>query len=248
MRTERDGDAAAQDRGGDIEQGVDQGVEVAVDVDVPAATAPAAAPASDDPRIAELEARAASLAAQLELAQEKARETFAQLKDEHDRRLRAAADLENFRRRAQRERDEVQKFGSERLLKDLLPVVDNLDRALAAAPPDDPLVRGVGMVRKVFEEALARHGVEVFSALGKPFDPRVHEALAHLEVEGAEPGTVVAEHGRGFHLNGRLLRPALVAVAPPRRAPTPEPEGERETAAPPAQPAAPGEPPGGGEA
>jgi molecular chaperone GrpE len=175
---------------------------------------PEAAPAPDDQA-----SRLASLEAQLDLAQEKGRETFARLKDEHDARLRAAADLDNFKKRAQREREEIQKFGSERLLKDLLPVVDNLDRALAAAPQGDPMAKGVELVRKGLEEALLRHGVEAFSALGKPFDPRVHEALAQLDVPGAEPGSVVAEHGRGFLLHGRLLRPAMVAVSPARTMP-----------------------------
>jgi molecular chaperone GrpE len=192
--------------------------ETTVEVEVEAAPvaeepcAPDQAPAAD-----EHAARLASLEAQLELAQEKGRETFARLKDEHEARLRAAADLENFKKRAQREREETQRFGSERLLKDLLPVVDNLDRALAAAPQGDPMAKGVELVRKGLEEALLRHGVEAFSALGQPFDPRRQEALAQLEVPGAEPGSVVAEHGRGFLLHGRLLRPAMVAVASARR-------------------------------
>jgi molecular chaperone GrpE len=185
----------------------------------------AAAPESDP-----LAERVATLEAQLALAQEKARETFGRLKDEHERHLRAAADLENYKRRAQREKEEVQKFGIERLLRDLLPVVDNLDRALAAAPDGDPVAGGVRMVRKLFEEALGKNGVEVFSALGQPFDPRLHEALAQLDSPGAAPGTVVAEHARGFLLNGRLLRPALVAVASAPAAPVeaapPEGTGE----------------------
>jgi molecular chaperone GrpE len=211
MTSERDSGAAD---GG--EDDVAEGAEAEVPVALDEGSADAEVPAEVDPRVAELEARVASLAAQLDLAQEKARETFAQLKDEHDRRLRAAADLDNQRKRFQREREEIQRFGTERLLKDLLPVVDNLDRAIAAARPDEPLAEGVRLVRKVFEEALAKHAVEVFTALGQPFDPRLHEALAQLEAEQAEPGTVVAEHGRGFLLNGRLLRPALVAVAGPR--------------------------------
>ena len=197
-------DSAAAETGGEAPTEVEVGVE------------PEASAAEADPRLAELEARVASLAAQLDLAQEKGRETFGKLKEEHEARLRASADLENYRKRAARERDEVQKFGVERLLKDLLPVADNLDRALAAAPEGDPMVTGVKLVRKVLEEALARHGVEVFSAMGKPFDPRFHEALAQLDAPGAEPGTVVLEHGRGFLLSGRLVRPAMVAVAGPR--------------------------------
>jgi molecular chaperone GrpE len=186
----------------------------------PSAESAAAAETAAPPPEA-VAARVASLEAQLELAQSKARDTFAQLKEEHERHLRAVADLENVRKRAQREREEIQKFGTERLLKDLLPVVDNLDRALAAAVQGDPLADGVRLVRKVLEEALAKHGVEVFSAHGAAFDPRLHEALAHLDAADAAPGSVVAEHGRGFLLHGRLLRPALVAVAPPRATPAP---------------------------
>jgi molecular chaperone GrpE len=153
------------------------------------------------------------LQAALDLSQEKARETFEKLKEEHDRHLRAVADLENYRKRAARERDEMQKFAVERLVKDLLPVVDNLDRALAAAPPDDPLAGGVRLVLKVLEEALAKHGVKSFRALGQAFDPKLHEAIQTMPSADQPPGTVVAEHGRGFQLHERLIRPALVAVA-----------------------------------
>jgi molecular chaperone GrpE len=154
-----------------------------------------------------------SLRTQLEMSQAAGREGFEKLKEEHDRFLRAVADLENYRKRAQRERDEVQKFGIERLLKDLFPVVDNLDRALAAAPEGDPLAGGVKLVLKTLEDALARHGVKSFHALGEAFDPRRHEAIMTVVAPEKEPGTVVMEHGRGFSLHDRLVRPALVGVA-----------------------------------
>ncbi len=157
--------------------------------------------------------REKSLAAQLELSQEKARETLEKLKEEHDRYLRAAAELENYRKRAQKERDEVLRYGNEKLLKDLFPVVDNLDRALAAAAADDPLVKGVTLVRTGLEQVLARHGVTSFSAMGQPFDPARHEALLQVATADAAPGTVVVEHARGFLLHDRLARPAMVGVA-----------------------------------
>ncbi len=220
MASERETNAPAEpgDEGAVTAAEDAAGVEVAVEPE-PVTAAEAEAEAED----AALRERVRSVEAQLELAQEKGRETFARLKEEHELRLRAAADLDNYKKRAQRDRDDIQKFGSERLLKDLVPVLDNLDRALAAAPAGDPMAKGVELVRKGLEEALGRHGVEVFSALGHPFDPRLHEALAHLDVPGAAPGSVVAEHGRGVLLHGRLLRPAMVAVAPPRKA-EPEPE------------------------
>jgi molecular chaperone GrpE len=154
-----------------------------------------------------------ALQAQLDLSQELGRETQKKLEEAHDRWVRAAADLENYRKRAQKEREEVQKFGVERLVKDLLPVLDNLDRALAAAAPDDPLVAGVKLVRASFEQALSRHGVRGFSALGQPFDPAQHEALLQVPSAEVAPGTVTVEHARGFTLHERLIRPAMVGVA-----------------------------------
>jgi molecular chaperone GrpE len=164
-----------------------------------------------------------SLRAQLELSQAKGRETLEKLKDQHDRFLRAAADLENYKKRAQREREEVQKFGVEKVLKDLLPAVDGLDRALAAAPEGDPLADGVRLVRASLEQALAKHGMKAFSAKGEPFDPALHEALLQVPTADSPAGTVVLEHARGWKLHDRLVRPAMVGVAvlppPPDGAP-----------------------------
>jgi molecular chaperone GrpE len=153
------------------------------------------------------------LRAQLELSQEKGRETMERLKEAHERMLRAAADLENYKKRAQREKEELQRFGNEKLLRDLLPVLDNLDRALAAVPAGDPLATGVNLVRSTFEQVLGRYGVKGFSAVGQPFDPALHEALMQVPTAEQQPGTVVVEHARGFTLNDRLVRPALVGVA-----------------------------------
>jgi len=136
-----------------------------------------------------------------------------ELAAEHDRLLRTAADLDNFRKRVARERDDAARHAAGPVVKDLLPAVDNLERALAAAPPSDPLADGVRMVLRQVEEALARHGVEPRSAMGTPFDPALHEALATVPSPGAAPGSVVAEHGRAWLHHGRLLRPAMVAVA-----------------------------------
>jgi molecular chaperone GrpE len=154
-----------------------------------------------------------TLRAQVELSTAKGRETMEKLRDTHDRLLRATADLENYKKRAVKEREEIQKFGVEKTLKDLLPVMDGLDRALAAAPADDPLVEGVRLVRATLEQALAKHGVVGFSALGERFDPAFHEALLQVPTADQPPGTVVLEHARGFKLHERLLRPAMVGVA-----------------------------------
>jgi molecular chaperone GrpE len=186
------------------------GVEVPVELaGASAAAAGQGAPTGDSPEAAEV----ASLRAQLELSQTLARGTMEKLREEHERLLRATADLDNYRKRAAREKEEVQRFAAERLVKDLLPAVDNLERALQAAAEGDPLKGGVRMVLKLVEGALARHGAEPQSALGQPFDPRVHEALMRVETAEAPPGTVVQEHGRAWTLSGRLLRPAMVAVS-----------------------------------
>jgi len=187
-------------------------VETEVQVEVPASeVSGAGVPAG--PTLEGLAAENAQLAAQLELSQAKGRETLEKLKEEHDRFLRSAADLENYRKRAQKEREEVQKFGNERLLKDLIPVLDNLERALAAAAKDDPLSGGVRLVLRQMEDTLGRYGVKAFSAMGQPFDPRLHEALMSVPAGESAPGTVVMEHGRGYLLNERLVRPAIVGVA-----------------------------------
>lgn len=153
------------------------------------------------------------LRAQVELSTAMGRETMEKLRETHERLLRATADLENYKKRAAKERDEIQRFGIERVLKDLLPVLDGLDRALSSAPPDDPLVEGVRLVRATLEQALAKHGVTGFSALGEKFDPAFHEALMQVPTGDRPAGTVVLEHARGFKLNERLIRPAMVGVA-----------------------------------
>jgi molecular chaperone GrpE len=171
-----------------------------------------------------------SLRAQLEFSQGESRKLMERLKEDHERTMRAAADLENFKKRAQKEKEEVQKFGSEKLLKDLLPVLDNLDRAMEAAAKSTDFAsfqKGVAMTRKSFEDTLGRHGVKSFSAKGQVFDPRLHEAMQQVETAEVPPGNVAFEVLRGYYLNERLVRPALVAVA---RAPAPPPEPVAATA------------------
>ncbi|RKH24154.1 nucleotide exchange factor GrpE [Corallococcus sp. CA041A] len=221
--------------------------EVELDVSAPAAEAdvstPEVAPPTED--AAALRQEVESLRAQLEFSQTKARETLERLKEAHerakdfqDRAIRSAADLENYRKRAQKEKEDVQKFGVEKLLKDLLPVVDNMDRALDAAsksPDFDSFQKGVAMTRKSFEDSLGRHGVKGFSAKGQPFDPRLHEAIQQVESADVPAGHVLFEVTRGFHLNDRLVRPAMVVVArAPEVVAAPEPVAAAPEAAAPA--------------
>jgi len=161
-----------------------------------------------------LEKELKEVRAQLDLSIERARETLERLKETHERHLRAAADLENYKRRAAREKEEVERFGIQKLLKDLLPVIDNLDRALEhGGETKGPLAEGVSATRRIFDETLGRYGVKGFTAVGEPFDPNRHEAMQQVATSEVAPGTVVSEMVRGYTLHDRLVRPALVAVA-----------------------------------
>ena len=139
-----------------------------------------------------------------------------QLDDKQDRLLRALAEADNIRRRGQRDRDEYVKYANESLLRDLVPVLDNLDRALesarATAGPGS-VVTGVELIQRELLRVLERAGVTRYSAVGQPFDPTRHEAIARIVSTEAAPDTVVNETAPGYLLNGRVLRPALVAVA-----------------------------------
>ena len=132
-----------------------------------------------------------------------------------DRLLRTAAEFENFKRRSKKEIDDAATRGREQLLKELLPALDNLERALKHAPAGDPLAIGVQQTEKQLLQALEKFGVVRFSSVGKPFDPSVHDAIQQQETSEHAPGTVAAEFASGYMLGQRLLRPAMVAVAKP---------------------------------
>lgn len=152
--------------------------------------------------------------------------------DEHwDRLLRTAADFDNFKKRAARERQDSVRFANEGLFTKLIPVLENLDTALAAAKhseagPAKSFHDGIEMIAQQFRNALAEAGLEELDATGKPFDPTVHEAISQIESTDAPEGHVVQQARRGYRLHGRLLRPASVVVAKapaaaPRKGSTP---------------------------
>ncbi len=160
----------------------------------------------------------------LGLELEKAKEEAARLKDQL---LRTAADFDNFRKRSRKDVEDAQKKGLERALLEVLPVSDNLERAIQAAGQAkdvNAIVEGVRMVLKITEDALSRLGVERIESLGQPFDPSVHEAVQQVESD-APAGSVVVEMVPGYRLGGKLLRAAMVAVARPPAAP---PSSEKE--------------------
>lgn len=126
---------------------------------------------------------------------------------------RTQADFENYRKRVAREQAAAQERGVAKLAKELLPALDNLDRALEAAQSDDPLLEGVRLVRNELSAALVRVGIEQFAPVGERFDPNEHEAMAQQPVQGAESGTVAEVFQSGYRLNGTIIRPARVLVA-----------------------------------
>jgi molecular chaperone GrpE len=139
-----------------------------------------------------------------------------QLQEQQDRLLRALAEADNVRRRVERSADERVKYANEGLLRDIVPVLDNFDRALAAARTPGSttnVVEGVELIQRELLRVLERHGLTRYSAVGQPFDPTRHEAIARVVSPTAAAGTVVDETGPGYLLNGRVLRAALVAVA-----------------------------------
>jgi molecular chaperone GrpE len=136
--------------------------------------------------------------------------------------LRLHADKQNVRRRAEQDVEKAHKYGQERLLSELLPVLDNLERALQAVDGDEDeklgaLRQGVELTLKSFLDCLKKFNVDVLDPVGEPFDPQYHQAMGLQESRTAEPDTVLAVMQKGYSLNGRVLRPAMVMVS---RAPT----------------------------
>lgn len=136
--------------------------------------------------------------------------------DADDARLRALAEMENFKKRLQRDHDEYMRYASEPVLKDLLPALDSLDLAIQYGgndPACQSLLTGVTMTRKLILDALKNHGLLVAGDVGEVFDPDVHEAVSQEERDDMEPGHVSTVHQRGYRLKDRLLRPAKVSVS-----------------------------------
>ncbi|MGB2191840.1 MAG: nucleotide exchange factor GrpE [Luminiphilus sp.] len=140
----------------------------------------------------------------------------AELEAAKDAALRAQADAMNVQRRADQEIEKARKFALERFCGDLLSVVDNLERALESSGDEQgtaALAEGVELTRKGFMDVLAKYGVETVDPQGEPFDPETAQAMSMVEQPDVEPNSVVAVMQRGYLLNGRLLRPAMVMVS-----------------------------------
>ncbi len=171
-------------------------------------TGPAAAPVT------------AALPTEQEISQLKAKATQAQ--QYYDQLLRTAAELDNYKKRAARERTEAVRFANEGLLAKLVPILDNFEMAMAAAAAQNTNVQalqaGVAMIQQQLKSALAEAGLEAIDAAGKAFDPNLHEAVSEEESKEVQEGHVVRQLRRGYRLRERLLRPASVVVA---KAPAP---------------------------
>ncbi len=164
--------------------------------------------ASEEPTAVSDNPEADMLAAQVE-------ELEQSLTEAKDQALRAAAEAQNVRRRAEQEAEKARKFALERFVKELLPVVDSLEKALEAMGDDATEVHkeGVAMTLKMQQDVLVKFGVESLDPAGEPFDPQYHEAMAMVPNPELEPNSVMEVIQKGYTLNGRLVRPAMVVVS-----------------------------------
>lgn len=139
--------------------------------------------------------------------------------ENYDRFLRAQAELENYKKRVEREKSTLVKYGNEEFIKAILPIIDSLERALDHTPGEnsdgisDGLLEGIKITLNQLLQVLEKFGVTPIASVGKPFDPSKHEAMMQVESTDHEPNTVVSELQKGYFLNDRLIRPAMVSVA-----------------------------------
>lgn len=131
-----------------------------------------------------------------------------------DKYLRERADLENYRKRVQKEKEEILKYGNEQIVFEILPCLDNLERAIDHANEESPIVEGVKLTLNMFLSTLKKFGVTPLDTPeGTPFNPEFHQAMGQVETAEQDPNTIVAVFQKGYMLNDRLLRPAMVTVA-----------------------------------
>ncbi|MEZ0372991.1 MAG: nucleotide exchange factor GrpE [Candidatus Sericytochromatia bacterium] len=138
------------------------------------------------------------------------------LRVRNDQLMRIAADFENYKRRQEREREELAKFAGQQIITGLLPVLDNFERALQAEPnPEDitNFIEGIRMIHRQFLDVLTKAGVAPIEAMGEPFNPEYHEAIMSEESAEVPDETVIGEFQRGYVMHGRLLRPSVVKVS-----------------------------------
>lgn len=135
--------------------------------------------------------------------------------ENQEKYLRALADLDNYRKRSEKEKSDIRRFGNEDLIRDVVPLIDTLNRAIGhASGPNaiEAIISGLKLVQEQLVGCLKKHGVEEIEALGKEFDPHVHEAMLHTESGQHKLNEIIEEYEKGYLLHGRLLKPTRVAV------------------------------------
>lgn len=167
-------------------------------------------PTDVDSEVTAEQARIAELEAQLEAAQQASLE-------ERERAVRAVAEMENLRRRAAQDVEKAHKFALEKFAAELLPVLDNLERAIELADKENealkPMIEGVELTLKSMQSSVAKFGLVALDPQNQPFDPNAHQAMSMIENAELAPNTVIAVMQKGYELNGRVIRPAMVMVS-----------------------------------
>lgn len=167
-------------------------------------------PTDVDSEVTAEQARIAELEAQLETAIQKAAE-------ERERALRTAAEMENLRRRTELDVEKAHKFALEKFAGELLPVLDNLERAIELADKENealkPMIEGVELTLKSMQSGVAKFGLVALDPTNQPFDPNAHQAMSMIPSADVAPNTVIAVMQKGYELNGRVIRPAMVMIA-----------------------------------
>lgn len=155
-------------------------------------------------------------AAEAELERSKIEELRSKLDATTDQMLRIAAEFENYKKRVQREQTELMKYAGENIIKDLIPILDNFERAINSAKSNsssDSLHQGIDLIYKQLTELLKQRGVSQIEAVGKKFDPNLHEAVLQVASNEYPENTVIAEFQKGYILNNRVVRPSIVSVS-----------------------------------
>lgn len=167
-------------------------------------------PTDVDSEVTAEQARIAELEAQLEAAQQASAE-------ERERAIRAVAEMENLRRRAAQDVEKAHKFALEKFAGELLPVLDNLERAIELADKENdalkPMIEGVELTLKSMQSGVAKFGLVALDPTNQPFDPNAHQAMSMVPSADVVPNTVIAVMQKGYELNGRVIRPAMVMVS-----------------------------------
>jgi len=167
-------------------------------------------PTDVDSEVTAEQARIAELEAQLEAAQQASLE-------ERERAIRAVAEMENLRRRAAQDVEKAHKFALEKFAAELLPVLDNLERAIELADKENdtlkPMIEGVELTLKSMQSGVAKFGLVALDPTNQPFDPNAHQAMSMVPSADVAPNTVIAVMQKGYELNGRVIRPAMVMVS-----------------------------------